>query len=93
MCAGIVGDQLRFAGAGEIGKPRIGNLDRRMQRVDGVEHLLHAVGRRTCRQIDPHAEGEFRLGDAMALPAIDAVPPSAITVSARIFRPWGRSNT
>ncbi len=63
MRAGIVGDQLRFAGAGEIGKARVGNFDRGMQGVDGIEHLLHAVGRRPRRQVDAHAEGKFRLGD------------------------------
>ena len=64
MGAAIVGDQLRFAGADEIGKTRIRNLDRGMQRVDGIQHLLHAVRRRARRQIHAHAEGELRLGDA-----------------------------
>ena len=51
---------LRGAGADEIGKPRIRNLDRRMQRADGVEHLLHAVGRRSRRQIGAPCERRIR---------------------------------
>ena len=64
MRAGIVGNDLRCAGADEIRKPRIRNLDRRMQRVDRVEHLLHGIGRGARRQIDAHAKGEFGFGDA-----------------------------
>ena len=64
MRAGVVGNDLRGAGADEIGEPRIRNLDGRMQRVDRVEHLLHRIGRGTRRQIDAHAKGEFRFGDA-----------------------------
>ena len=40
MRAGVVGDDLRGAGADEILKARIRNLDGRMQRVDRIEHLL-----------------------------------------------------
>ena len=40
----IVGDDLRGAGADEIREPRIRNLDRRMKRIDRIEHLLHGVG-------------------------------------------------
>ena len=39
-----VGDDLGGAGAYEIRKSRIRNFDRRMQRADGLENLLHAVG-------------------------------------------------
>ncbi len=35
-----------------------------MRRVDRVQHLLHSVGRGARRQIDAHAEGEFRFADA-----------------------------
>ena len=63
MRAGIVGDDLRGAGADEIRKPRIRNLDRRMQRVDRVENLLHGIGRRSRRQIRRHAKGEFGFAD------------------------------
>ena len=46
MRAGIVRDDLRWPGADKVRKTRIRNFDRRMQRVDRVEHLLHAVGGR-----------------------------------------------
>ena len=64
MRAGIVGDELRSTSTDEIGEPRIRNLDRRVQRVDGVEHLAHGVGCRSRRQIGAHAKRKFRLGDA-----------------------------
>ena len=72
MRAGIVGDELRLAGADEVDKARVGNLDRRMQSGDGGEHLVDGVRRGARRQVAPDAEGEFRLADA--------VLPSAITV-------------
>ena len=64
MRAGVIGNDLRGAGADEVGKPRIRNLDGRMQRVDRVEDLLHRIGRGARRQIDAHAKGEFGFGDA-----------------------------
>ena len=64
MRAGVVGDDLRGAGADEILKAGIRNLDGGMQRVDRIENLLQRVGRSARRQIHAHAEGEFGLGDA-----------------------------
>ena len=84
MRAGIVGDDLRLAGADEIGKARIRDLDRRMQRVDRIEHLLHGVGRRSRRQIARMRKANSGSATRISLPAIEAVPPSAITVSARM---------
>jgi hypothetical protein len=47
MRAGVVGNDLRGAGADKFFEPRIRNLDGRMQRVDRVEYLLHRIGRGT----------------------------------------------
>ena len=85
MRAGIVGDDLRSAGADEIRKPRIRNLDRRMQRADGVENLLHGIGLRIAAA-DRVAMRKANSGSAtrISFPAIEAVPPSAMTVSDRM---------
>jgi hypothetical protein len=70
--------------ADEIGKPRIRNLDRRMQRVDRIEHLSHGVRRQSRRQIRVHAEGEFGLGDAHFISGHRSRAAVPMTVSARM---------
>ena len=85
MRAGIVGDDLRGAGTDEIREPRIRNLDRRMKRADRVENFLHGV-RQTMRGGRSAAMRKANSGSPtrISFPAIGAVPPSAISVSARM---------
>ena len=63
MRAGIVGDQLRRADGGEILEAGIRNLDRRMERADGILDLRDRIRRGARREIARHAKREFRLGD------------------------------
>ena len=63
MGAGVVGDQLRGAGALKYLEAGVRNLDRWMSRADRFQDFLDTIFSSAWRQVPGHAEGEFSLGD------------------------------
>ena len=62
--AGAVGDERRRADGCEVLVSRVGNLNRDMQRIHGVEHFPHAIHAFTRRERSTETEGELRFRHA-----------------------------
>src|SRR5260221_1674631 len=57
----VVGDLGEGVGLGEIGKPRVHQLDRRMHAGDGGDDFIARIGPVALRQVAGEAEGDFGL--------------------------------
>ena len=72
---GEVRDELRRSRAREVVEARVGDLDRDVQRVDRVHHLVDGAGRTAGREIAPEAKRELRLRDRhVEVAGRDAIP-------------------
>ena len=85
MRAGIVGDDLRFSGAGEIGEAGIRNFDRldarcRPRRAPSATLYAEDRGGRSRRMRKANSGSATRI----SFPAMAAMPPSGMTVSGRM---------